>query len=477
MTGNENPIDLKELRRVFDECKKSDSEEFGLNLKKREPHCHWACTRYSPKPGVVNCLKFCKQFLLVPTILPNFSVAYGLVVPDGPSLTISHHFHMLLVPRDQKAKHNEKLLCTDEETHLDAIESSSSSRQASMDYSPLASSKKGKEIEHRELDPPSQLRAVNEITLQDRCKEMARGFTTGLKAAELEDILHKASDLELIRRRKREGEQETTFRPMLHPKAILLGVLENFEADLRSRITQQQKFIHGQSEAIQGQRMEGNTKGDGLVRCSILISESNVALGLLRPREQYLTASLTVLESCKGIPQQDDLAFFLTTSNGENESASTTENPFEGHWTRQLNDINARLLDLKVKCENCRADLETLQHRVSGTLMMVRSSSSDSTCLELTSPEVSNLISKVENDWIHDTEEQRAATAAYQAQMLEKQSTMLVKQKTILENQEILAKKAKTDGTVTKWIAVLTAFLLPGTFIAVGLFGLQSSYY
>ena len=87
---------------------------------------------------------------------------------------------------------------------------------------------------------------------------------------------------------------------------------------------------------------------------------------------------------------------------------------------------------------------------------------------------VSNLISQRENDWIHDTEAQRIATAQYQVDMLEKQSTMLEKQKVILEAQEILAKKAKTDGTVTKYIAVLTALLLPATFVAVGLFRLQS---
>jgi hypothetical protein len=60
---------------------------------------------------------------------------------------------------------------------------------------------------------------------------------------------------------------------------------------------------------------------------------------------------------------------------------------------------------------------------------------------------LSNLLAQRENEWTHDT-------AKYQNDMLEK--------------QEIIAKKAKLDGTVTKWIAILTALLLPGTFIAVG---------
>jgi hypothetical protein len=67
---------------------------------------------------------------------------------------------------------------------------------------------------------------------------------------------------------------------------------------------------------------------------------------------------------------------------------------------------------------------------------------------------LSNLLAQRENEWTHDT-------AKYQNDMLEKQEI-------ILQNQAIIAKKAKLDGTVTKWIAILTALLLPGTFIAVG---------
>ena len=54
------------------------------------------------------------------------------------------------------------------------------------------------------------------------------------------------------------------------------------------------------------------------------------------------------------------------------------------------------------------------------------------------------------------------ATATYQ-------TNMVAKQEKILENQVLIAKRAKMDGTVTKYIAVLTAFFLPGTFIAVSI--------
>jgi hypothetical protein len=74
--------------------------------------------------------------------------------------------------------------------------------------------------------------------------------------------------------------------------------------------------------------------------------------------------------------------------------------------------------------------------------------------IELTFLQLSNLLAQRENEWTHDT-------AKYQ-------NDMLTKQEIILQNQAIIAKKAKLDGTVTKWIAILTALLLPGTFIAVG---------
>jgi len=66
-----------------------------------------------------------------------------------------------------------------------------------------------------------------------------------------------------------------------------------------------------------------------------------VELYLLRPKEQYLAASLTILECCKEIPQKDDPDFFLPTSKEQNESTLTFEAPFEGHCTRQLNISNA----------------------------------------------------------------------------------------------------------------------------------------
>ena len=74
--------------------------------------------------------------------------------------------------------------------------------------------------------------------------------------------------------------------------------------------------------------------------------------------------------------------------------------------------------------------------------------------MELTFLQLSNLLAQRENEWTHET-------ANYQIEMLKKQES-------ILQNQGIIAKKAKLDGTVTKWIAILTALLLPGTFIAVG---------
>jgi hypothetical protein len=307
----------------------------------------------------------------------NLNAAYSLVSPDGPSITISHHFHSLLISRDEATGQDVLQSCAGEEHNPDITSLETTQKQANVVQSLRGQHKQDGEGELQEPSLLGKFHAGTEASLQDSCREMARGYTTGLKAGELEDILLKASGFESVGGRKREREPGSSFSPMLHPKAILLGALENFESELRSRITNYQNFIKDKSEEIKVQRRPENKNGDGLVRCSIYLSESNVELGLLRPKAQYLATSLTALESCVGIPHSDDdLAFLFPTSKTSDGMVAKLENPFADHWVRQLSNINARLLDLKVKCEHCKADLETLQHRVTGSLMMVRNLSS-----------------------------------------------------------------------------------------------------
>jgi hypothetical protein len=195
----------------------------------------------------------------------------------------------------------------------------------------------------------------------------------GLGSKDLEDILLKAKKLDFVEGRKSQSKTSSAFRPTLHPKAIVLGVLEAFASDLRYRITGHQKFIEDQEKQIRVQRQPENKNGDGLARCSTFLSEVNVKIGRERPKELFLAASLSALESCRGIPEsEEDLAFLFSAKTASGGAVSSLKNPFEKQWGRQLDDIHARLRDLKGKCAHCKADLETLQHQVTGNLLMVR---------------------------------------------------------------------------------------------------------
>jgi hypothetical protein len=124
----------------------------------------------------------------------------------------------------------------------------------------------------------------------------------GLGSKDLEDIFLKAKKLGFVEGRKSQSKTSTAFRPTLHPKAIILEVLEAFASDLRWGITSHQKFIEDQENQIRVQRQPEYKNRDGLARCSTFLSEGNVKIGLLRPKELFLAASLRALESCSFHP-------------------------------------------------------------------------------------------------------------------------------------------------------------------------------
>ncbi len=225
---------------------------------------------------------------------------------------------------------------------------------------------------HYATNSLDQSQTVTESSLQDSFREMCRGYTMGLGSKELEDILLKTKKLDFVEGRKSQSKTSTAFRPTLHPKSIVLGVLEAFASDLIWSITSHQKFIEDQENQIRVQRQPEYKNGDGLARCSTFLSEVNVKIGLLRPKELFLAASVKALESCRGYPEsEEDLAFLFPAKTASDGVASGFKNPFEKPWGRQLDDIYARLRDLKGKCDHCKADLETLQHQVTGNLLMV----------------------------------------------------------------------------------------------------------
>jgi hypothetical protein len=264
-------------------------------------------------------------------------------------------------------------MCVDGDRHLSLSNLTNAAKQANLVPSPPTPDRVEEDKVQYASDSLDQSETATEASLQDRFREMARGYTMGLGSKDLEDILLKAKKLDFVEGHKSQWKTSTTFRPTLHPKAIVLGVLEAFASDLRWSITSHQNFIEDQEDQIRVQRQPKYKNGDGLARCSTFLSEVNVKIGLLRPKELFLAASISTLESCRGIPEsEEDLAFLFPAKTVSDAPVSNSKNPFEEQWRRQLDDIHARLRDLKGKCDHCKADLETLQHQVTGNLLMVR---------------------------------------------------------------------------------------------------------
>jgi Mg2+ and Co2+ transporter CorA len=70
------------------------------------------------------------------------------------------------------------------------------------------------------------------------------------------------------------------------------------------------------------------------------------------------------------------------------------------------------------------------------------------------------VLAERENAWGRDAQIQRQKTSNNQLKIIEYQTSMF-------EQQEIIVAQTKRDNAVMKVIAVLSALLLPGTFIAV----------
>lgn len=296
-----------------------------------------------------------------------------MVSPDGPSLNISHHFHSLLVSEDEAINQNLFPICVDGDRHVSLSNLKNGVNQTNLVPSPPTADSVEEDRVQYASNSLDQSQTDNESSLQDSLREMARGYTMGLGSKDLEDILLTAKKLDFVEGRKSQSKTFPAFRPTLHPKAIVLGVLEAFASDLRWSITSHQKFIEDQENQIRVQRQPEYKDGDGLARCSTFLSEVNVRIGLLRPKVLFLAASLNTLESCRGIPgSEEDLAFLFPAKTASDGGVSSFKNPFEKQWGRQLDDIHTRLRDLKGKCDHCKADLETLQHQVTGNLLMVR---------------------------------------------------------------------------------------------------------
>lgn len=196
---------------------------------------------------------------------------------------------------------------------------------------------------------------------------MIRGFAVGINRNCFEDILSRS----MIFR----DQARTTGSPELHtphPKAILLSILEDFEVDRRKEINAYSGYLQRIQDEIGRQRSDLKRKGNGLAKCIIQLSETNINLSQVRPKLQYLASSIAMLESCIGVPESTGRLSFDTISNTDSGSPPPADGRQPSQfWTRQLSDIRGRLLCLKVKCDQCGVDVEILQHRLTGSQHVV----------------------------------------------------------------------------------------------------------
>jgi hypothetical protein len=291
--------------------------------------------------------------------------------PDSKALSLSHHFHTIL---------GKELSSTDIE-----------------EENPEGSNGKGPEALHKSKTSPASLPTKNPAPPQDLksskpartpnartglpvsksfpqylSKEMVRGFTTGLSKEEFEKIFYKAEIVEFQDFDSDLPGFSSHSKPKPHPKAILLGILEDFEHRQRDTITRHQSFIEVIADDIEVQRRPSNKNGNGLALCSIKLTQRNLYLGQMRPKLQYLSSAIEALQSCPGIPQSTEELIFLFPKKAIREKPQPErENYFGRFWAHQLSEINGRLLHLKGNIEQCKVNVETLQHRVTGNLLMV----------------------------------------------------------------------------------------------------------
>lgn len=201
---------------------------------------------------------------------------------------------------------------------------------------------------------------------------MLRGFTHGISRAHLEATLSKSI---VLGKPCHASEPDSTEPPntmmIPHPKAILLGILEDFQVERRKEINGYFKKLESIESSIKQERSTNKQKKYGLAVCSTQLSETNVSLSQVRPKLQYLATSIKTLESCNDIPDcKGDLAFDYF-SNADRSNHTFPHDHYSQVWTRQLGNIKRRLACLKVKCDQCRSDVETLQYRLTGNLSVV----------------------------------------------------------------------------------------------------------
>jgi len=174
----------------------------------------------------------------------------------------------------------------------------------------------------------------------------------------------------------------------------------------------------------------------------VKLSEAGIELGVVRQDLQYLLSSIESLQEMTGYPEGRNMFSKDPQAQQNNAAVSEEARIWHSRWCHQLEAARVRLIALKGNCQQHNINVENLRERVKGILSMV-----------------SILLAERENAWGRQAQSQRQETSNNQLKIIEYQTSMF-------EQQKIIVAQTKRDNTVMKAIAVLSALLLPGTFIA-----------
>ncbi|KAN0095108.1 hypothetical protein V8E51_015819 [Hyaloscypha variabilis] len=279
-------------------------------------------------------------------------------------------------------------------------------------------------------------------------KQMIRMVTSGLPLSKIEMVLCRASSLlktsPSISNIELPGGIEPPAR-IPHPKVIICAMLEGVEQHCMEQVADYRYWIAKIEKDVNAQRDTSNRKLKDLefdYDPYVKLSETGIDLGDVRQKLQYLLSSIESLQGMAGRPEVCNVFSKDPQAQHNNPAVAEEAGIWHCRWWHQLEAARVRLITLKGNCQHHNINVENLRERVKGILSMV-----------------SILLAERENAWNHEAQNQRQETSNNQLKIIEYQTSMF-------EQQEIIVAQTKRDNAVMKVIAVLSALLLPGTFIA-----------
>jgi hypothetical protein len=143
------------------------------------------------------------------------------------------------------------------------------------------------------------------------------------------------------------------------------------EEECRAKLRAEEDWLRKLEDHISKQRDSDCKEPRGLEIANIRLDETNVRLGQVRAKLQYLLSSITTIESSKC--DLRSRPHFSATSNkmDYDSNIDKLKDHCQRQWSLQLCEVMDRLLFLRAKCEQDNINTETLQHRANAYLKVV----------------------------------------------------------------------------------------------------------